>query len=128
MKRTLVWAVAAAALGLAACGDDDDDNGGAAAPGPQACTPPATATAPFAAIQPILTSRCGSCHGTTFGSADRATAYAAAASRVNTTSPDSSVLLQKGDGRTAHGGGDALVDPAEVTSVTAWIRECAQNN
>ena len=46
---------------------------------------------------------------------------------MNTTTPDDSLLLQKGDARTAHAGGDQL-DPAEVTSVTAWIRECAQNN
>jgi mono/diheme cytochrome c family protein len=129
MKRALVWVVAAAALGLAACGDDNDDNGGAAAPAPTStgCTPPATPTATFAQVHPILTSSCGSCHGTSFGSSDRATAYAAASSRVSTTTPDDSLLLQKGDARTTHAGGDQL-DPAEVTSVTAWIRECAQNN
>lgn len=116
----------AVALGLAACGDDDDD-APAPAPAPQTCTPPATPTATFAQVHPILTSKCGTCHGTTWGSATRQTAYDAAKARVNTTTPDESVLIQEGDARVAHGGGDRL-DPAEVTSLTAWVRECAQNN
>lgn len=131
-NRMAAWAVAAAAglvLGLSACGDDDDDGGGGTpAPTPAQCTPPATATAPFTtAVQPILTSKCGTCHGTTFGSSDRATAHAAALSRVNTSTPAQSTLLQKGNGTVAHGGGDALTDQ-EVTTLTTWVTECAQNN
>jgi hypothetical protein len=127
----------AAGLGLAGCGDDDDDDGGAAAPPPTTppatCTPPATATAPFStAVHPILTARCASCHGTSYGSATVATARAAAQARVDTANPEQSTLVQKGDGRVAHGGGDAL-DPGlttttEVTTVTTWITECAQSN
>jgi OmcA/MtrC family decaheme c-type cytochrome len=101
------------------------------APGPTpvtTTTPGPTTTATFSGVvQPILTSKCGSCHGTSFGSSTRATAYTAAQSRVNVTTPDSSLLIQKGDARVAHGGGDQL-DPAQVTSITAWIREGAQNN
>lgn len=133
MTKKWIWAMAAVAmLGLGACGDDDDDDG-AAAPGPTptptpAPTPPTTATAPFStAVHPILTAKCGACHGTTFGSSDRATAYAAAQTRVNTAAPASSTLLQKGNGTVAHAGGDQL-DPAEVTSITTWITEGAQNN
>ncbi len=91
-------------------------------------TPGPTTTATFSGVvQPILTSKCGSCHGTTFGSTNRATAYTAAQSRVNVTTPDSSLLIQKGDARVAHGGGDQL-DAAQVTSITAWIQAGAQNN
>lgn len=128
-RRIWTWMAAAAALGLAACGSDSN---GSAAPAPAPptagqCTPPATPTATFAQVQPILTAKCGTCHGTAWGSPDRATSYAAAKAQVNTASPDTSALLQKGDARVAHAGGDRL-DPAEVTSITAWIRECAQNN
>jgi hypothetical protein len=38
-----------------------------------------------------------------------------------------STLIQKGDGQVAHAGGDQL-DPGEVTSITTWVTECAQNN
>jgi hypothetical protein len=124
----------AAGLGLAGCGDDDDDDGGGApAPPPVTCTPPATATAPFStAVHPILTARCGSCHGTSYGSSTVATALAAAQAQANTADPEQSTLIQKGDGRVAHGGSDAL-DPGlttttEVTTVTTWITECAQSN
>jgi hypothetical protein len=122
--------VAVAALALAACGDDKDNGSPAPAPAPPApltCTPPATPTATFAQVHPILTSKCGACHGTAWGSADRATAYAAAKAQVNTSNPDQSALVLKGDGRTTHAGGDRL-DPGEATSLTTWIRECAQNN
>lgn len=120
-RRIWTWAVAAAALGVAACGDSSSD-GGAAAP-PQ-CTPPATRTATFTQVHPILTTKCGACHGTAWGSTDRATAYAAAKATVDVTNPESSALLQKGDARVSHAGGDQL-DPAQATSLTAWIRECA---
>jgi hypothetical protein len=46
---------------------------------------------------------------------------------VDTSSPGQSTLVQKGNGTVAHGGGDALTDP-EVTTLTTWITECAQNN
>jgi hypothetical protein len=141
MTMRWFWAVAlAAGLGLAGCGDDDDDGGAAAPPPttPQTCTPPATATAPFAtAVHPILTSRCTPCHGDTatlpkYGATDRNTAFTAAHAAVNTANPEQSLLVQKGDGRVTHGGGDRL-DPGvatttEVTTVLTWIRECAQNN
>jgi hypothetical protein len=132
MTTTRFWAVAlAGGLALAGCGDDDDDDG-AAAPAPTppttGCTPPTTPTATFtAAVHPILTTRCGACHGTSFGSSTRATALAAAQARVNTTTPAQSLLIQKGDAQVAHAGGDQL-DPAQVTSITAWVTECAQDN
>jgi hypothetical protein len=83
-------------------------------------------------VQPILTSRCTPCHATTFASSDRATAYAQTQSRVNTTTPEQSALIQKGDGRTEHVGQDQF-DPGvatttEVGTVLTWIEECAQNN
>lgn len=126
MTRSWLWgAVAAAGLAVAGCGDDND-NGGAAAPG--ACTPPARATAFFHEdVHPVLTSRCTPCHADAWGSADRATAYAAARARVNTASPAQSVLIQKGDAQVTHGGGDRL-DPEQVATITAWVRECAPNN
>jgi hypothetical protein len=131
MTTRWLWAVAlAAGVGLAGCGDDDDD--GAAAPPPTTpptgCTPPTTATATFSEdVHPILIANCGACHGTTFGSSTRATAYAAALTRVNTTTPAQSTLIQKGDAQVTHAGGDQL-DPGEVTSITTWVEECAQNN
>jgi mono/diheme cytochrome c family protein len=112
----------AAAVGLAACGSDSSSGGGA--PAPAQCTPPATRTATFTQVYPILTAKCGACHGTAWGSPDRATAYAAAKAKVDVTNPPNSLLLQKGDGRVSHAGGDQL-DPAQVTSLTAWIQECA---
>jgi hypothetical protein len=47
--------------------------------------------------------------------------------RVDTDTPAQSTLIQKGDNQVTHAGGDQL-DPAEVTSITTWITECAQNN
>jgi hypothetical protein len=129
----------AAGLGLAGCGDDDDDDGGAAAPPPTpptppaTCTPPATATAPFAtAVHPILMNKCTPCHGDAatlprYGATDPDLAFTAARAAVDTANPAQSQLIRKGDGQVAHGGGDAL-DPAEVTTLTTWVTECAQNN
>jgi hypothetical protein len=142
---TMRWSLAvalAAGLALAGCGDDDNGGGAAAPPPqqpqPQTCTPPTTATATFSgAVHPILMNRCTPCHGDTatlprYGATDRNTAFTAAQAAVNTTNPEQSLLVQKGDGRVAHGGGDRL-DPGlatttEVTTVLTWIRECAQNN
>jgi hypothetical protein len=78
-------------------------------------------------VHPTLIANCGGCHGTTFASTNRATAYAAAQTRVDTDAPAQSVLIQKGDNQVAHVGGDQL-DPGEVTSITTWVTECAQNN
>jgi hypothetical protein len=135
MTKRWFWALAlAASVGLAGCGDDDDDDGGAAAPPPTTtppptgCQPPATATVTFSGVvHPILIAKCGGCHGTTFGSSTRATAYAAAQTRVNTTTPAQSILIQKGNNEVTHAGGDQLT-AAEVTSITTWVTECAQNN
>jgi hypothetical protein len=124
-------AAVAAAVALAACGSDSNGTP-APAPGPQACTPPATAKAPFEAqVHPILQSKCASCHGTAWGSADRTTAYNAARAQVDPSNVPSvaegSALVEKGTGAVSHGGGVRL-DPAEATSVVTWIEECAQNN
>jgi hypothetical protein len=121
----------ASGLALAGCGDDDDGDGGAAAPPPQqpqTCTPPTTPTATFSgAVHPILTSKCTPCHADSFGSSNVATSFAAARARVDVTSPAQSTLIRKGDAQVAHGGGDRL-DPADVTTLTTWVTECAQNN
>jgi hypothetical protein len=133
MTKRWFWALAlAASLGVAACGDDDDDDGAAApppaAPPPAGCTPPTTASVTFGEdVHPILTTNCVPCHSSSYGSSDRAASYAAVQPRVNTTDPAQSELIRKGNGEVAHGGGDQL-DPAEVTSITTWITECAQNN
>jgi hypothetical protein len=129
-----VWAVvAAAAIGLAACGsDNNNDNGGNTKPA--ACTPPTTATVKFSTdVHPILVANCGTCHGdasTTlpkFGSATAATSYAAVQAAVDTANPASSLLLVKGNGGSSHGGGDRLSD-TETATIQKWITECAQNN
>jgi hypothetical protein len=127
-----MWAVAAATLGLAGCGDDDDE--AAPAPAPATCTPPTAPTTFFADdVHPLLQAQCTPCHGDSattlpkFGSADRATAYTAARAAVNLTTPAQSTLIRKGDAQITHGGGDAL-DPEHVASITAWVDECALNN
>jgi hypothetical protein len=135
MTNRWLWAVlVAAGLGLAACGDDDNGGGGAAAPGPTGCTTTAAATVFFHEdVHPILVAKCTPCHGdaaTTlpkFGSADRTTSYTAAHAAVNTTTPSQSLLIRKGDAQVTHGGGDQL-DPAQVTTITKWVQECALNN
>jgi hypothetical protein len=129
MTNRWLWAVlVAAGLGLAACGDDDNGGGGAAAPGPTGCTTTAAATVFFHEdVHPILTTKCGACHSTAWGSTDRTTAYTAAKAQVDVTAPAQSALIRKGDNQVAHGGGDQL-DPQQVATITKWVQECAPNN
>ncbi len=130
-----VWAVgvAAAVLGLAACGSDNgsSSNGGNK---PAACTPPATPTVKFSAnVYPILTAKCGTCHNdasTTlpkFASASVQTSYQAVSQFVDTAHPAQSPILVWGTGGNAHPGGAAL-DTTDAQTVQTWITECAQNN
>jgi cytochrome c5 len=134
MTRSAWAVVAAAAIGIAACGSDNGNNDNGGSTKPAACTPPVTASVKFSTdVHPILVASCGTCHNdasTTlpkFGSATVATSYAAVQPFVNTTNPAASVLLVKGNGGSSHGGGDRLSD-TDTATIQKWITECAQNN
>ncbi len=128
-----VWAVmAAAAIGLAACGSDNgsSSNGGNK---PAACTPPATATVKFSTdVHPILASKCSGCHGDTatipkFGATDVQTSYNAVKPEVDTTNPAQSKLIVFGTGGNSHPGG-APLSSSDAQKIQQWITECAQDN
>jgi hypothetical protein len=133
MTRSLwVAAVAAAGLGLAACGGSDDNNNGGGSGKPTACTPTTTTVKFSTDVHPILTTSCGTCHGDAgtlpkFGSADLATSYGAVKPEVDTANAAGSQLLVKGNGGAGHGGGDRLSD-TDTQKIQTWITECAQNN
>ncbi|HEX9049634.1 MAG TPA: hypothetical protein VF841_03790 [Anaeromyxobacter sp.] len=128
------WVVAAAAIGLAACGSDSSSGNTGGSNKPSACTPPATATVKFSTdVYPILTANCGTCHNdasTTlpkFGSASVQTSYQAVQGFVDTANPAQSKLLVWGNGGNMHPGGDRLSD-TDTQKIQTWITECAQNN
>ena len=129
MTKRLLWAVAlAAGIGLAGCGDDDDDDGGAPAPPPATCTPPTAPTATFsAAVRPIPHDEVRRLSRHLLRQLDAGDGLRRREVSRERHDPASSVLLTKGDGQVAHGGADQL-DPAQVTSITTWIVECAQDN
>jgi len=83
-------------------------------------------------VLPILNTQCASCHGTSgnFSITTSTTAYSGVTPFINTTSPTSSVLLQKGTGVVGHGGGNQLGGTTSVNYITIrdWITQGALNN
>ena len=79
-------------------------------------------------VMPILDNNCKSCHSTTsrrtfkVGDASYTHDNIITHSLINTTSPDSSSILIKGNGGDGHNGGDALTDENSQT-IRDWIEE-----
>ncbi len=79
-------------------------------------------------VKPILTRKCAGCHGYSGRfSITRNTPYAGTMQFVNTTTPASSRLLQKGSGSISHGGG-SIFTSTDVTTIRDWISQGAKNN
>lgn len=84
-------------------------------------------------VYPVLQQKCQMCHSTTSGrrfqvdsTASATHANLTANALIDTVTPSSSLLLQKGSGAVSHSGGNAL--GTSYTTVLTWIQEGGSNN
>ncbi|HEX6313980.1 MAG TPA: ethylbenzene dehydrogenase-related protein, partial [Gemmatimonadaceae bacterium] len=86
----------------------------------------------FAAVQTILTARCGTCHHAASGRTFLITMDSLALLKsglVNPTDPGTSMLTQKPRSATAHGGGVvSTLTAADIQSIEDWIGKQPQLN
>ena len=81
-------------------------------------------------VEPILQSKCASCHATFGGSlritGTASTDYTSVQPYVNTGSPSQSLVVRKPTGQESHGGGTVFqTDSSEYSTILQWITDGA---